>query len=1122
VNRPASITIYDGSNNRVAETDYGYDESAVAGVSSVVIDHDEANYGTGAGESGYTVPRANLTTKTQKCFPACADAVTTAVYDASGQIVSYKDANDDTVGLSYADNFQGGGSPPGNTNAYITQITPPAVNGVSHQESFGYNYADGQLLSTTDANGQTTGYSYSDANGNPDPFGRIMGITEPANGQTLYSYNDDVPSLTTQVRRDLTGDNITTLSIMDGFGREWQSQLTSDSDGADITSTTYDGMGHKYQVSNPYRNTGESTYALTTYSYDPLGRVTAVAHPGGTIITHYSGNCTTVTDESGKARQSCSDALGRMTRVIEDFGGAGYETDYKYDALGNLLCTEQHGNAVGGVGCSAYPNAYNRDGNPWRVRQFFYDSLSRLTLAQNPESGSISYSYDANGNVLQKADLLNTVSYCYDALNRLTGKKYAPAVNCSNPGNFDVQYGYDRPDTSLGDTAYYPIGRRITMDDASGHTAWNYDQRGRVTTVQRWVAAAGGSAARVSYPIRYQYNPDSSVSMITYPSGRVVGYGYDNAGRNNWVWKSDPTTGQLLSYASEAHYTAGGALTSVLLGNAGGCFGGIQGSFSYNSRLQPYQALYSRDNSDYGASIVSGNSCTSGEFDIMHRLYSFTDGSGNDNGNVMKISNCLDSERNQNFSYDNLNRIAQAWTDGSAWGEQYNIDAWGNLGSIGGIGGKQWYEGLDMGVANNRNEFFGMPYSDTGNLLNDGAHWYSYDAENRIAAVDRGSVTYQYDGDGQRVVKNLGGDGTVYFTGTEGEILAETDLTGRIKAEYVFFNGKRLARTDNPTDPMTAELRYYLSDHLGSASMVMDETFATALEDTDYYPYGGIAYQAGDGDINHFLFTGKERDQETGLDYFGVRYYGSGMGRFMTPDPKLITARHLVSPQKWNKYAYVQNNPLASVDPDGLDDYYVFIGDPKVGGNWGAAQAAAVAHGHTFTIYRGADASIQNYNRALSNPNARVVFAGHTSHEAGSHVANAVVLANGRSAGQNSVVQVVTPTETPGLVQAAEQPLPQTDIQANTVALFGCNSIDLAGQYSLTDFIGLNSGQNNGTTVQAEGDAAAAWVAADATDRPADGDAPAPSPDPVGAANNALNQSTDPQDHDGDRVEEPQ
>lgn len=65
-------------------------------------------------------------------------------------------------------------------------------------------------------------------------------------------------------------------------------------------------------------------------------------------------------------------------------------------------------------------------------------------------------------------------------------------------------------------------------------------------------------------------------------------------------------------------------------------------------------------------------------------------------------------------------------------------------------------------------------------------------------------------------------------------------------------------------------------------------------------------------------FTGKERDQETGLDYFGARYYSGAQGRFTTPDP-LMASGKASNPQTWNRYAYTLNNPLRFVDPDGLE-----------------------------------------------------------------------------------------------------------------------------------------------------------------------------------------------------------
>jgi RHS repeat-associated protein len=83
---------------------------------------------------------------------------------------------------------------------------------------------------------------------------------------------------------------------------------------------------------------------------------------------------------------------------------------------------------------------------------------------------------------------------------------------------------------------------------------------------------------------------------------------------------------------------------------------------------------------------------------------------------------------------------------------------------------------------------------------------------------------------------------------------------------------------------------------------------------------------------DHFKFTGKERDSESGLDNFGARYDASSLGRFMSPDP---LGGQKIDPQTLNKYAYVRNNPINLIDPTGL---YVCKDDPKDGSSHCASQ----------------------------------------------------------------------------------------------------------------------------------------------------------------------------------------
>jgi RHS repeat-associated protein len=97
---------------------------------------------------------------------------------------------------------------------------------------------------------------------------------------------------------------------------------------------------------------------------------------------------------------------------------------------------------------------------------------------------------------------------------------------------------------------------------------------------------------------------------------------------------------------------------------------------------------------------------------------------------------------------------------------------------------------------------------------------------------------------------------------------------------------------------------------------VVTNASGTILEDCDYFPYGGSG--CSPSSINNYLFTGKERDSESGLDNFGARYDSSQYGRFMSPDDP-FSDQEAEDPQTWNLYSFVLNNPLKFVDANGHD-----------------------------------------------------------------------------------------------------------------------------------------------------------------------------------------------------------
>jgi RHS repeat-associated protein len=249
---------------------------------------------------------------------------------------------------------------------------------------------------------------------------------------------------------------------------------------------------------------------------------------------------------------------------------------------------------------------------------------------------------------------------------------------------------------------------------------------------------------------------------------------------------------------------------------------------------------------------------------------------------------------------------------------------------------------------------------------------YLYDAEGRICAVQSTLVPgmpttmgYIYDADGQRVAKGsiavsalytvnngvlqptIGCDPTSwpsfqltesYVLGPSGEELTMLDGNGNWQRTNVYSGSDLIATYDMIANPdyttgsglaqQIPALHFHITDPLGTRRM---QTSSVGQPETDCQslPFGDQQYCFPDADApataddaTPLHFTGKERDAESGNDYFGARYYGSSMGRFMSPDPSGLLAQNPADPQSWNLYAYARNNPLIYLDPNGLDCIY--------------------------------------------------------------------------------------------------------------------------------------------------------------------------------------------------------
>jgi len=234
-----------------------------------------------------------------------------------------------------------------------------------------------------------------------------------------------------------------------------------------------------------------------------------------------------------------------------------------------------------------------------------------------------------------------------------------------------------------------------------------------------------------------------------------------------------------------------------------------------------------------------------------------------------------------------------------------------------------------------------MTYDTAGDVINDNLNQYRYDAEGRLCASLTAGPTYTqylYDAEGRRVAKgaiastdwpaatatcaaptaaNTFAPNKVYILDLGGQQVSELAVSGTAVSwlnTNAYAGGKLLA-TYSGTDTYFA-----LNDALGTKRML----YSPDGLKTNFYslPFGdGLSSSGNAPDASPLHFTGKERDAESGNDYFGARYYSSAMGRFMSPDWSVkvepVPYSKLDDPQTLNLYDYVRNNPLSNVDADG-------------------------------------------------------------------------------------------------------------------------------------------------------------------------------------------------------------
>jgi RHS repeat-associated protein len=290
------------------------------------------------------------------------------------------------------------------------------------------------------------------------------------------------------------------------------------------------------------------------------------------------------------------------------------------------------------------------------------------------------------------------------------------------------------------------------------------------------------------------------------------------------------------------------------------------------------------------------------------------------------------------YEYDDAQRVSHETDYVSNEVTEYEYDASSRLKRASRWGKDEWELGYDFdGFANREsqkknkgsapelasaydaatNQVLGASaaYDANGNIVKLFDMDLRFDAQNRLVSIERkgkGAEQYGYNPGNLRIWKKLAtGEEEIHFYGDGCRRLATYRLTRdrlgipslTLIDSDIFFAGKLLSSNDKPV----------VLDRLGSVRAWIDSQ--SNVERTKYYPFGEERQVTRN---DRRKFTTYIRDSFSELDYAEQRYYSSALGRFITPDPYAGSVQ-LGNPDTWNRYAYVNNDPVNKTDPHGLD-----------------------------------------------------------------------------------------------------------------------------------------------------------------------------------------------------------
>jgi RHS repeat-associated protein len=852
--------------------------------------------------------------------------VTTYGYDAVSRLTSVTDALGNVTSYAY------------DAASRRTSVTLPDPDGTGPLSapvtSFAYDNL-GRLTSVTDPLSRVTSFTHDVMSRQtsqtlPDPdgsgpasspvwsntytaSGRLATRTDPLGAVISWTY-DDAGRLITETFADPDGTGPLAAPEID-YEYDLAGNLVAITGalGA-VTSYTYDARGRRTGTTLPDPDgTGPLVAPTLSWSFDDVNRLSSETDARGSVTSYSYDNLgrlveRTLPDPDGSGplaspfESFTHNAAGQMTSATDPLSNV---TNYTYDNLGRLTQVELPD-----------PDASGPLSRP--TTTYAYDALGRRTSLTDPESNVTSWSYDNLGRLVSEIDPLSEVtSFAYDAAGRLTER--------TDRRGLVTEFNYDDLDRMTSEVwkdgsstvrtlsfSHDAVGNLLSASDPSASYDYAYDNLYRATQTEvdygagvnlfRLTTAFDATSRRTSLGLEVDSGSGWGDDLLN-------SYSFDSLGRVTQITQAGQTGGATVQNKRvDFAYTVDGLFDSITRYK----------SLAGGSANEVARSEYTRDDLGRITSQEHLHDTTSiADYNFTYDAYSRI--------TQVAATSLVGLAGTTDFTYDTTGQLTAA-DHTHISDEAYSYDENGNRTNSGyttGTGNRMTSDGT-----------FNYTYDDNGNRLTkvristvpaaDKTVEYQWDHRNRLIGIvtknNSGLVTkevdYEYDVLNRRVSKSIDADGAgpasaevTRFVYDGGDILAVTDASGDIT--HRMLHGPAVDQILAIEEDATGEVLWGLIDHLGSIRDIVDND-GNVENHIVYDAFGKVVSETAAAVDFLFGFTGRERDEESGLNYHRARYYDTATGRWLSNDPIGFAAGDT------NIQRYVGNNPVNYVDPSGL------------------------------------------------------------------------------------------------------------------------------------------------------------------------------------------------------------